>query len=1014
MSEAGLLKIICGNGGAIDYDRLLELASGFPDINCSEFDLLLGNKQFFHLTENDGVKQILAKTNMKICSVPMCHKVSSSCTNLHLCKLYLHGECKARRCCYGHNLNSAHNANVLSNHRLQKLSRAEIRQLLLQNDSPHSLLPPVCIRYNQGDGDFGKCDDQDNCTYLHICEDYIRGTCDSAGDCGRSHDFFEPHPMTTLRRRGVPDDKVGSMLSVYQRILVLRGTLAKDLKPNPGARTRGRRGKAGKGHATATTNTEATKDVRSRARPEINEICLFFVRADCKQDNRCWRVHSKMPYQWQVKMGESWTDLPNSEDIERDFCNPINTTALREGDPVRFDTMTCGPHKVRRLSTASSVAQPDFILTTKWIWFWEDEYGKWIPYGSIKEMHRLSSISSSDLEKRYQDDNKAVVLFTAATEQYEVSFKVMEQKNMSSGKTRQVRRRPKFVSSYGVQTARTSDGRGSPPPLTSNPGLLGNCPLMQRTRLIGVRVTLLSTDRDYLKVQELFRKTLSGFDIVSVERIQNKKLWEDFQTKRDRMKKANQDKKYADGERLLFHGTNSQYIDAICFQNFDCSKCGANGTVYGEGCYFARDASYSNNYTSGHGKRSMFVCRVLVGCYTRGQSQYPPSRDGGLILYDSCVNDVRDPSIFVVFDKQQVYPEFLITYTEHVYRPPVTLDSSSDSDSDFTLLSPVKTTVTSTESFYNSSHYGSTVLTSITSAPQLVTIVSTLASHSSVSPSPASLTTGQKVHSSSGTVSVQLSSSDALAPTVGASSPFSVSTTPTKPSTGSPQSSATTPVTHYSPFRSSHLDPAQASAVSTTPSAPVPSAARSVSTTPSAPVPSASRSVSTTPSAPVPSGSRSLSTSSKQPSNPLQAAQTSKRDFFSDDGGWEYVDSSNISRSKSASTGLFDLQTSSSSTLTSHQSGPRPASRRSLYSSPDASLVSSSVRSAATTPSAPVRSAAAATSASARRVSPSYLSTSTSSYTRQVPRPQSQDIYYVPTPRRQSNEPKKKEECILL
>ncbi|XP_076153023.1 protein mono-ADP-ribosyltransferase PARP12-like isoform X2 [Alosa pseudoharengus] len=974
MSEAGILKIICGNGGAIDYDRLLELASGFPDINCSEFDSLLGNKQFFHLTENDGVKQILAKTNMKICSVTMCHKVSSSCTNLHLCKLYLHGECKARPCRYGHNLNSAHNANVLSNHRLQKLSRAEIRQLLLQNDSPHSLLPPVCIRYNQGDGDFGKCDDQDNCTYLHICEDYIRGTCDS-GDCGRSHDFFEPHPMTTLRRRGVPDDKVGSMLSVYQRILVLRGTLAKDLKPNPGARTRGRRGKAGKGHATATTNTEATKDVRSRARPEINEICLFFVRADCKQDNRCWRVHSKMPYQWQVKMGKSWTDLPNSEDIERDFCNPINTTALREGDPVSFDTMTCGPHKVRRLSTASSVAQPDFILTTEWIWFWEDEYGKWIPYGSIKEMHRLSSISSSDLEKHYQDDNKAVVLFTAATEQYEVSFKVMEQKNMSSGKTRQVRRRPKFVSSYGVQTARTSKRRG-PASSQHGRGVPGYWDKSAVPETGYKRVTLLSTDRDYLKVQELFRKTLSGFDIVSVERIQNKELWEDFQTKRDRMKKANQDKKYADGERLLFHGTNSQYIDAICFQNFDWRKCGANGTVYGEGCYFARDASYSNNYTSGHGKRSMFVCRVLVGCYTRGQSQYrlPPSRDGGLILYDSCVNDVRDPSIFVVFDKQQ-------------------------------------TTVTSTESFYNSSHYGSTVLTSITSAPQLVTIV---ASHSSVSPSPASLTTGQKVHSSSGRVSVQLSSTDALAPTVGASSPFSVSTTPTKPSTGSPQSSATTPVTHYSPFRSSHLDPAQASAVSTTPSAPVTSALRSVSTTPSAPVTSALRSVSTTPSAPVLSTSRSTSTSSKQPTNPLQAAQTSKRDFFSDDGGWEYVDSSNITKSKSASTGLFDLQTSSSSTLTPHRSDPRPASRRSLYSSPDASLISSSVRSAATTASTPVRSRAAATSANARRVSPPYLSTSTSSYTRQVPRPQSQDIYYVPTPRRQSNEPKKKEECILL
>lgn len=51
------------------------------------------------------------------------------------------------------------------------------------------------------------------------------------------------------------------------------------------------------------------------------------------------------------------------------------------------------------------------------------------------------------------------------------------------------------------------------------------------------------------------------------------------------MKKVNKDKKYGDGERLLFHGTNSEFINAICYQNFDWRKCGANGTVYGEGAY---------------------------------------------------------------------------------------------------------------------------------------------------------------------------------------------------------------------------------------------------------------------------------------------------------------------------------------------------------------------------------------------------------------------------------------------
>lgn len=54
----------------------------------------------------------------------------------------------------------------------------------------------------------------------------------------------------------------------------------------------------------------------------------------------------------------------------------------------------------------------------------------------------------------------------------------------------------------------------------------------------------------------------------------------------------------------------------------------------------------------------------MVGQYTKGLSHYrrPPAKDTVGNLYDSCVNDVRNPSIYVVFDRSQVYPEFLITY----------------------------------------------------------------------------------------------------------------------------------------------------------------------------------------------------------------------------------------------------------------------------------------------------------------------------------------------------------------
>ncbi|XP_037623384.1 protein mono-ADP-ribosyltransferase PARP12-like [Sebastes umbrosus] len=95
--------------------------------------------------------------------------------------------------------------------------------------------------------------------------------------------------------------------------------------------------------------------------------------------------------------------------------------------------------------------------------------------------------------------------------------------------------------------------------------------------------------------------------------------------------------------------------------------CGVHGAAYGKGSYFARDASYSNIYA--RAKRNlnkiMFVALVLVGEYTKGSSSYvrPPPKGNGTTLYDSCVDSKSDPSIYVVFEKQQIYPEYIIDYS---------------------------------------------------------------------------------------------------------------------------------------------------------------------------------------------------------------------------------------------------------------------------------------------------------------------------------------------------------------
>lgn len=137
--------------------------------------------------------------------------------------------------------------------------------------------------------------------------------------------------------------------------------------------------------------------------------------------------------------------------------------------------------------------------------------------------------------------------------------------------------------------------------------------------------------------------------------------------KKENMKTVNEYP--ANIERRLFHGTKPDSVDAICNLNFDWRLHGKNATLYGEGSYFALSASYSDAYTKEdvNSSRFMFLAKVLVGTYTKGYSRYrrPPKKDESSPasnLYDSCVNSTSSPSVFVIFDMDQSYPEYIIEY----------------------------------------------------------------------------------------------------------------------------------------------------------------------------------------------------------------------------------------------------------------------------------------------------------------------------------------------------------------
>jgi len=83
--------------------------------------------------------------------------------------------------------------------------------------------------------------------------------------------------------------------------------------------------------------------------------------------------------------------------------------------------------------------------------------------------------------------------------------------------------------------------------------------------------------------------------------------------------------------------------------------------------YFARDAQYSVPYAKGDvGDRYMYLAKVLVGQYCVGNNAMivPPPKNPSKpeILYDSVVDQMGNPSMFVVFFDNCCYPEYLITF----------------------------------------------------------------------------------------------------------------------------------------------------------------------------------------------------------------------------------------------------------------------------------------------------------------------------------------------------------------
>ncbi|XP_023278825.1 poly [ADP-ribose] polymerase 14-like [Seriola lalandi dorsalis] len=178
-------------------------------------------------------------------------------------------------------------------------------------------------------------------------------------------------------------------------------------------------------------------------------------------------------------------------------------------------------------------------------------------------------------------------------------------------------------------------------------------------------VTIKAGTEEYNEVLKLFQASCN-LTVIKIERIQNPVLWKSLQIKKREMDQRNG---HQNNEKRLFHGTCHTTVNHINHYGFNRSYAGKNAACYGNGTYFAVNASYSasNTYSkpNQNGEKSMYLCRVLTGDFTLGkQNMIVPPAKGAVSVhkYDSVVDNQARPSMYVIFHDTQACPEYLITF----------------------------------------------------------------------------------------------------------------------------------------------------------------------------------------------------------------------------------------------------------------------------------------------------------------------------------------------------------------